>query len=231
MKKKLVLIGIVIFIIVSSGIDLWKQKHLNLSGTLELTEHSLGARVAGRLSKLLVDEGQPVKKGQLLATLDRYDQAKRDYDRALQLFNQGGATKQSLEQAELTLGDQEILSPADGVVLLKVREEGEILSAGATVVDIGDRSKLWIKIYVPEGLINRVRMDQPAMVTVDGIKKAFKAHVSFIAAQAEFTPRNVQTSEERITQTFAVKVTLDETADYLRPGVAADVKLNLKEKA
>ncbi|OIO37879.1 MAG: hypothetical protein AUJ72_03670 [Candidatus Omnitrophica bacterium CG1_02_46_14] len=230
MKKKLILIGIVIFIAVSSGIDLWKKKHLNLSGTLELTEHTLGARVPGRLLKLLVDEGQTVKKGQLLATLDRFDQAKRDYDRALQLFNQGGATKQALEQAELTLQDQEILSPVDGVVLLKVREEGEILSAGAPVVDIGDRSKLWVKIYVPEGLINRVRMDQQATLTVDGIKKAFKAHVSFIAAKAEFTPRNVQTSEERITQAFAVKVMVDEVVDYLRPGVAADVQLDLKEK-
>jgi len=128
------------------------------------------------------------------------------------------------------LEDQEVLSPADGVVLLKVREEGEVLSAGAAVVDIGDRSHLWVKIYVPEGLINRVRLDQPATLTVDGLKKTFKAHVSFIASKAEFTPRNIQTPEERITQTFAVKVTLDETPDDLRPGVAADVKLDLKEK-
>ncbi|OIO37702.1 MAG: hypothetical protein COT00_02440 [Candidatus Omnitrophica bacterium CG07_land_8_20_14_0_80_50_8] len=81
MKKKLFIFGIIIFIIVSSIMDIWKQKHLDLSGTLELTEHSVGARVPGRLSTLSVDEGQTVKKGQLVATLDRYDQAKRDFER------------------------------------------------------------------------------------------------------------------------------------------------------
>ncbi len=230
MKKKVFLFGILIFILFSIGVDLWKSHHLDLSGTLELTEHSVGARVAGRLSKLMVDEGQIVKKGELIAVLDRYDQAKKDYDRMSQIFNDGGASKQALEQAELALEDQEIISPVDGVVLLKVREEGEVLSAGSTVVDIGDRSKLWVKIYIPEGLINRVRLDQLATLKVDGIKKSFKAHVSFIAPRAEFTPRNVQTQEERITQTFAVKITLDELADYLRPGVNADVQLDLREK-
>ena len=230
MKKKIFLTGLLIFIAVSICVDLWKQKHLSLSGTLELTEHSLGARVPGRISTLNVDEGQKVKKGETLATLDRYDQAKKDYERVNQLFKDGGTTQQSLEQAELALQDQEIISPVDGVVLLKVREAGEILQAGSTVVDIGDRDQLWVKIYVPEGLVNRVRLGQEAILKFDGLKKTFKGHVSFIAAKAEFTPRNVQTPEERITQTFAVKVTLDEKEDYLRPGVSVDVKLDLKEK-
>ena len=126
--------------------------------------------------------------------------------------------------------DQEVLSPVDGVVLLKVREEGEILSAGSTIVDIGDRNNFWVKIFVPEGLINRVRLDQPAALKFDGLKRTFKGHVSYIAPRAEFTPRNIQTAEERITQTFGVKVSLDEKEDYLRPGVAVDVKLDLKDK-
>lgn len=225
------LFGLLAFILVSSGVDFWKHKHLTLSGTLEMTEHSLGARVPGRLAKLTVDEGQAVKKGELIAMLDRYEQAKKDYERAAQLFKEGGTTEQTLEQAQLVLEDQEILSPVDGVVLLKVREEGEILSAGSTVVDIGDRNQLWVKIFVPEGLISRVRLDQPATLKFDGLKRTFKGHVSYIAPKAEFTPRNVQTAEERITQTFAVKVTLDEKEDYLRPGVAVDVDLDLKEKA
>lgn len=230
MKKKLILLGFFVFIIVSIGVDLWKQKHLTLSGTLELTEHSLGARVPGRLAKLRVDEGQTVKKGELIATLDRYDQAKKDYDRAAQLFKNGGATQQALEEAQLHLEDQAIAAPVDGVVLLKVREEGEIISAGSSIVVIGDRNLLWVKVYVPEGLINRVRLDQPATLKFDGLKKVFKGHVIYIATKAEFTPRNVQTAEERITQTFAVKVALDDKEDYLRPGVAVDVKLDLKEK-
>jgi len=195
------------------------------SGTLELTEHSVGARVAGRLTTLLVDEGDLVKKGQLLGTLDRAEQTEKDYRRAQGLLNHGGATQQTLEQAELTWEDQRVISPVDGVVLIKVREPGEIVSAGGTVVDIGDTSDYWVRIYIPEGDINRVRMNQEATVRFDGVSRAFKGHVYYVSPTAEFTPRNVQTPDERATQTFAVKVMLDEREPNLRPGVSADVTL------
>ncbi len=202
-----------------------KNSGLKLTGTLELTEHSLGARTAGRLTALLVDEGDQVKEGQLIGTLDRYDQAKRDFDRAAKLLEQGGTTKQAVEQAELTLNDQQVVSPVDGVILIKIHEKGEVLSAGSPIVTIGDRRKLWVRIYVPEGSVNLVKMNQPATLHFDGLKETFKGHVSFIALLAEFTPRNVQTPEERVTQTFAVKVTLDNPESFLRPGVSADVDL------
>jgi len=110
MKKKLLLLGFVIFILVSVLVDFWPTIN-GLSGTLELTEHSLGARVPAGCRGSLVEESQTVAKGQLVAQLDRYDQAKRDFDRVTQLYQDGGATKQSLEEAQLALEDQEILSP------------------------------------------------------------------------------------------------------------------------
>jgi len=201
---------------------------LKFSGTLELTEHSLGARVAGRLASLFVDEGSLVKKGQVIATLDRYEQAQKDYDRQGQLFKTGGVTEQSLEYAQLAVDDQRVVSPVDGVVLVKVHDPGEVVPAGGAVVVVGDRTDLWVRIFVPEGLINQVVMAQPARVRLDGLSEVFRGQVSFIAARAEFTPRNVQTPEERITQTFAVKVRLDNPPEYLRPGVAADVVLEKK---
>lgn len=201
---------------------------LKFSGTLELTEHSLGAKVAGRLVTLLTDEGQEVKTGQLLATLDRFDQARKDYERLEQLFKVGGTTEQALEYAELNFDDQRIVSPIDGIVLVKVHEVGETVAAGSAVMVVGDRTKLWVRIFVPEGVINKVYINQSAVLHFDGLQETFKGHVSFIATQAEFTPRNVQTTEERVTQTFAVKVTLDEPPVTLRPGIAADVELNLQ---
>ena len=69
-------------------------------------------------------------------------------------------------------------------------------------------------------------MNQTATVSFDGVHQTFKGQVSFVAAKAEFTPRNVQSPEERVTQTFAVKVTLDNPESYLRPGVAAGVKIH-----
>lgn len=199
---------------------------MKFSGVLELTEHALGAKVAGRLTTLNTDEGKTVLQGEQIATLDRYEQSQRDYARVENLFKQGGATAQDLEHALLAMEDQRIVSPIDGVVLVKVHEVGEIVPAGSALVVIGDRKSLWVRIYVPEGKINKIQIGQIARLAFDGLKENFKGHVSFIASQAEFTPRNVQTPEERITQTFAVKITLDQAPEYLRPGVAVDVTID-----
>ncbi len=223
--KLLIGVGAVLVVLAVSMKSLWLPQKTLLTGTLELTEHSLGARVPGRLVKLSVDEGSTVSKGEVIATLDRYDQAKHDYERASEIYRQGGLDHQALEQAQLALEDQQVVSPVDGVVLIKVREAGEVLSAGSPVVVVGDRSSIWVKVYVVEGLINRVHIGQEATVHLDGLKKTYQGHVSFIADKAEFTPRNVQTPEERVTQTFGVKVTIDAPDPALRPGVAADVDL------
>ena len=206
------------------------NSRLKLTGVLEITEHALGAPVPGRIASVLVDEGDDVKRGDLLATLERYEEAELDYKRAIELYEKGGTTKQAVEQAALALDDQKVVSPVDGAVLVRVREKGEVVGAGAPIFVVGDRSRLWVRVFVPEGTINRVYMNQPAEVYFDGLKKPFAAHVTFIAPKAEFTPRNVQTPEERTTQTFAIKATLDKTDAALRPGVSADVVLNLSEK-
>ncbi len=204
------------------------ENELNLSGTLEMTEHEVGMPVPGRLAQLLVDEGDEVKKGQLLGSLDRFDQNQRDYERQASLLARGGGNQQAVEQAELAMKDQRVLAPVDGVVLTKVHETGEVVSSNSPILVLGDRSKLWVRIYVPEGYVNRVTMGQEATVRFDGLNRDFKGHITFIAPTAEFTPRNVQTPEERVTQTFALKVSLDSLEPYLRPGVAADVILPLR---
>lgn len=199
---------------------------MSFSGTVEVTEHALGAKVAGRLITLNADEGQAVRQGDLVATLDRFEQNKRDYERLRVLAKQGAATQKELEHAALAVDDQQIISPVDGVVLVKVHETGETLTAGSPVVVVGDRSNLWVRVYVPEGKINRIKPGQEAELTFDGIKEKFRGHVILIAPRAEFTPRNVQTAEERITRTFGVKVIIDRPPDYLRPGVNADVVIH-----
>lgn len=203
------------------------DKPQKFSGTLQLTEYAVGVRSAGRLLTVSVDEGQPVKKGQLLATLDRHEQTQKDLTRLESLYKHGGASEQLLEQARLTVEDQQVLSPVDGVVLVKIHEPGEVLPMGSPVVTLGDDRHPWVRIYVPELMVNRLRINQEAWLEFDGLRKKFKGHVIFIAPKAEFTPRNVQSYEERITQTFAVKVALDEINQGLRPGVAADVWLTL----
>ena len=84
----------------------------------------------------------------------------------------------------------------------------------------------WVKIFVSEDLMHHLSINQTATIAVDGSNKTYKGHVSFIADKAEFTPRNVQTPEERVTQTFAVKIAVDDADENLHAGVAADVKFN-----
>lgn len=220
------------------GLCLWSSSCMNrtaseeykFTGTLELTEHGVGVPVSGRIATLTVDEGDEVKTGQLIATTDHYNQKSRDYKRLSQLLTQGGANQQQVEQAELDMLDERVVSPVNGVVLTKVHDTGEVVSAQAPIVIIGDRNRLWVKVYVPEGLVNRVKMDMPAKLHFDGLSSSYKGHVTYISPQGEFTPRNVQTPEERVTQTFAVKVSLDDAPASLRPGVASDVTLPLGEE-
>ena len=228
MKNKLIY-PIIFGFLILSGCDRMMSSHeLKSSGTLELTEHSLGAKAAGRVVSLNVDEGDRVKQGDIVATLDRFEQAQKDYERLNGLLKQGGATAQDVEHAALAMEDQRVISPVDGIVLVKVHEVGETVSAGSAIVVVGDRKNLWVRIYVSEGQINKITMNKPAVLHFDGVKESFKGHVSFISSQAEFTPRNIQTAEERITQTFAVKVTLDNPPEFLRPGVAADVTIEIE---
>jgi multidrug resistance efflux pump len=221
-----VLTGVLIAVLVSGCSDGKDFKHMTFSGTMEMTEHVLGAKVAGRLVNLFVKEGDVVKKGELLATFDRFEQNKKDYARVDVLYKNGGADQQSLENAQLDMEDQEVISPLNGIVLVKSAEEGEIIPAGGGVVVIGDPYDQWVKIFVSEDLMHHLSLNQTATISVDGSPKTYKGHVSFIADKAEFTPRNVQTPEERVTQTFAVKITVDDADENLHAGVAADVRFN-----
>ena len=88
-----------------------------------------------------------------------------------------------------------------------------------------DTSHLWVRAYLPENHLD-VQVDQKVKVGVDSFPdRRFNGHISFVARQAEFTPGNVQTPEERSKQVFRIKVTLDEALDELRPGMTADVYL------
>ncbi len=205
------------------------EKAGQYSGTLEITEHAVGARAAGRIGELLVKDGDAVTKGQRLAVLDRYEQFKKEYERALMLFKTGGVDRQTLEHAQIAMEDQEILSPVDGVVLLKVRESGEVVAAGSAVVVIGDTSQKWVKIFVPEGAVNRIHLNDTAEIHFDGISQKAQGHVKYISTKMEFTPRNVQTAEERVTQMIAIKIYLDDPTVPAHPGTFADVILTNRE--
>jgi membrane fusion protein YbhG len=102
---------------------------------------------------------------------------------------------------------------------------GDLVIANAPVISLMDTRSLWVRAYVPENRLQQ-KVGEKLRVSVDSFpSQRFAAHLSFIARQAEFTPGNIQTPEERSKQVFRIKVVLDEGLDRLRPGMSADVWL------
>lgn len=137
--------------------------------------------------------------------------------------------KAALKGTEEKLKDTVLYAPISGVVLKKNVELGETVSAGLPVYTIGDLANPWIKIYVKEDRLGLVKLGQKAEVKVDTYpKKIYEGMVTFISSEAEFTPQNVQTQEERVKLVFGVKVSVKDINDELKPGMPADVKISLK---
>ena len=135
-------------------------------------------------------------------------------------------TAQSVKAAELTINKLTIKSPANGQVLYQHVEQGQVVNPGTTLVTVLDPNDLWIKIYIPEARLNQVKVGGTANIMVDSYPdKKFKGQIQFVSDQAEFTPKNVQTKEERTTTVYAVKISVSEGKDQLKAGMPADVTL------
>jgi len=117
-------------------------------------------------------------------------------------------------------------APISGLVLERPVHVGEVALPGAPLMTLADLDHLTLTVYVPEDQLGWVQIGQPVSVTVDAYPdRAFTGTVSFIASQAEFTPKNVQTREERVNMVFAVKVKLPNPDHALKPGMPADAVL------
>jgi HlyD family secretion protein len=135
----------------------------------------------------------------------------------------------ALLAVEERLKDTVIYAPASCVVIRKNIELGETVGPGTPVFTLGDLEEPWIKVYVKEDKLGLVKLGQKARVTVDSYPgKVYEGTVTFISSEAEFTPKNVQTKEERVKLVFGVKVRVKNINDELKPSMPADVKILLK---
>jgi len=329
MRKRKIAIGIIVLAIIAAVIvwRVWYRERadegvLLLSGNMEVTEVNVGFKLPGRIIELAVDEGQAVKKGDVLARLDSAELAdavqqsravlkeaasraselkagsrrqeieqaranlsaqeaelarlKKDLERMETLHANGaiptaqldaarsayetrsaqrrsaaellslakeGARRETIEAAdfrvlqgraalsaaEQRLSDTAIYAPIDGVVLKKTVEIGETVAQGVSVFTIGDLAAPWIKVYVKEDKLGLVKRGQAARVTTDSNKgKAYEGWVSYISQEAEFTPKSVQTQEERVKLVYALKVRVKDANGELKPGMPADVRIDIR---
>lgn len=132
---------------------------------------------------------------------------------------------------DATLGNTVLAAPFDGVVTVRHREPGEIVPAGSPVLTVMDPRSRYVRIYIPENRVGAVRIGTRASITADTYPgKTYPGEVSFIASEAEFTPKSVQTTEERVRLVYEVKVRVTGDPGFdLKPGLPADVKLQTPE--
>lgn len=154
------------------------------------------------------------------------DNAKTNFD---SLRSQVDKLKASLELAATRLGFANLESPLNGYILIKSSEAGEVVQEGAPVFTAIDLNDIWLEAYINETDLGRVKLNQPAYLITDTYPgKKYKGYVSFISSKAEFTPKFIQTTEERVKLVYRIKIKADNSSLDLKPGMPADGYIMLK---
>lgn len=130
------------------------------------------------------------------------------------------------QKLQVQLAKQTLIAPRAGLIGSKLVNAGELAAPGAMLLELSDIETVDLTVYLPETQIGQVQIGQQAEVHVDAYPgEVFDGIVTFIAHEAEFTPRNVQTQEERVNLVFAVKITLPNSDHRLKPGMPADAEI------
>lgn len=184
------------------------------SGTLEADETVVSARVTGAITSLPVREGEAVERGTVLVRID---------DRTVQLQIRQAPDAASRMVYELQAQDYVLRAPVGGVVTRVPAHEGEMAFPGQPLIAVSDLSRLDLTLYVRLADLDRVQVGQELRVTPDTDPgRVFRGVVTSVNQEAEFTPRNVQTRDDRLNLVFGVRATVDNTDGWLKPGMPVD---------
>jgi HlyD family secretion protein len=214
-----------------------KQNLVDAQADLELKQQELRRRRA-----LLPEQGVSREDVDMVTT--EVKRARATYERVKQHYGQivEGTRKEQivvnranlqlaremLEMSRVKLGYTVLKAPISGVVLVRQAELGEVVVPGTPVVTVADLDHLWLRGYVSETDLGRIRWGQPATVHTDTFPQTtYPGRVSFISSEAEFTPKSVETHKERVTLVYRVKIDLDNPNHELKPGMPADAVIEM----
>jgi HlyD family secretion protein len=324
MKRGLILIGLFLLAAGAAGAWWWVNRQpavgpIQLTGNVEVRQVNLGFKVAGRIQRLKVDEGDRIAEGQVLAQLEKVyfedsiaqlaaqrDQAKANlakmvagnrpediaqaeagvkekeatlanakitFDRADQLLRSSVGTRKAyddalaahreaearlnsarealrlmragfrvedidaaraqladreaaLQVAQRQLADSDLIAPSQGVVLSRVREVGAIVAAGETVFVVSLTNPVWVRSYVSEMDLGRVKPGMEVSVKIDTPgAPLLKGRIGFISPTAEFTPKTVETQELRTALVYRIRIIVPDAGDILRQGMPVTISV------
>lgn len=241
MKKKIVFL-VVIIVLLSGGIYKFYQAKFApaiYSGTIEATLVDISAQISSRVDAYNIKEGQQVEENQSLVQLScedvriSLDLANKDWIRAQKLRKEGSVSQESFEHTQNRFEDLrikkswcEINSPLKGTILHTYKEKGEFAMIGQKLLTIADLTKLWSYIYLSAADMKRVQLGKEFNAYLPQLDQKIKVKVIVINAEAEFTPKNIQTREERERLVYGVKVELLGDVKKIFPGMNLEVELD-----
>jgi len=138
--------------------------------------------------------------------------------------------EEAIGLARIVRGYTTLTAPFDGVITVRQAELGEVVVPGTPVVTIADLDHIWLRAYLNESDLGKVRLGQQVAVSTDSYPgKRYQGRISFISSKAEFTPKSVETHAERVTLVYRVKIDIDNPAHELVPGMPADARIEARE--
>jgi HlyD family secretion protein len=238
--KKILLPAI---ILIAAGAIAWTvflhKKDFLYAGTIEATEVDISPQVTTTINTVNVREGDAVKSGDTIVTLTgedlklAADNAQKDYVRAEKLHKSGSMPDETYDKLRFKRDDTAlrvawcvIRSPLNGRVLRRYHEPGELVNPALKLLTLADLSEVWAYVYVPQPMLSKLSYNQ----TVEGMiaelpNRRFQGRIAHIRDEAEFTPKNVQTREERTRLVYGIKVAFPNADGTLKPGMTVEVKL------
>lgn len=166
-----------------------------------------------------------IREAQEILTLVRKGPRQEKIDQAKAGLEQ---VRQALALAETRMSYSVLVSPLSGIVLSENIEPGEFVSPGTPIITLGDLSRVYLRAYINETDLGRVKVGQKVRVITDTFPgQAYEGKITFIASQAEFTPKNVQTQKERVKLVYRIKVDIPNPKMELKPGMPADAEIVL----
>ncbi len=223
-------------------LDFERMKQLEESGaatTQELDRARAAYEAASEREREAGERLKLAKEGPRKEEIERARAAAKEAEATWELAKQGPrkeeveraraqleGSRRALAIAQTRLGWTVLKSPVTGVVLSKNAESGEFVGAGTPIVTVADMTTVWLRAYVNEGDLGRVKVGQAVEVRTDTYpEKVYSGRVSFISEEAEFTPKSVETRKERVKLVYRIKVEIDNPAQELKAGMPADARI------
>ena len=192
---------------------------------------------AGRDQSLFLKQAIATQTRDLAATAQKQSAAALARDQALEKVSERNVdlamanvkdAKAALAMSQIVLGYTVLRAPFNGVILVRQAELGESVVPGTPVVTLADLDHVWLRAYINEPDISKVRLGQRVTITTDSYPgKIYHGRISFISSQAEFTPKSVETHAERVTLVYRIKIDLENPTHELVPGLPADAHIAL----